>query len=65
VNVDVDEATDRPAATAAEDEPADATTADEDGGGFGATGPGFGATAAVAGLLGAGALLRRRGGDGD
>ena len=62
VNVDVDEATDRPAATAAEDEPADATTADEDGGGgFGETGPGFGPAAAAAGLLGAGALLRRRG----
>ena len=58
VNVDVDEATDRPAA---EDGPADATTADEDGGGFGETGPGFGPAAAVAGLLGAGALLRRRG----
>ena len=61
-DVNVDEATDRPAATAAEDEPADATTADEDGGGgFGETGPGFGPAAAAAGLLGAGALLRRRG----
>jgi len=52
-------------ATAGEDEPADAgTTADKDGG-FGPTGPGFGPTAAVTGLLGAGALLRRRGDDGD
>jgi len=62
VSVDVDETTDPPAD---EDEPAGTPADGDGGGGFGATGPGFGPVAAVAGLLGAGALLRRRSDDGD